>query len=60
MVDQSSRVGNDYWQTDYDFSKKTYTMTFNPMLGDVSGDTLKLREFPQVMNGFKTHELSVA
>jgi hypothetical protein len=45
MVDQSSRIGNDYWQTDYDFSTKTYTMTFNPVLGDVWETTLKLKKF---------------
>lgn len=45
MVDQSSKVGNDYWQTDYDFSTKTYTMTFNPMLGDVGSTTWKLKRF---------------
>jgi hypothetical protein len=33
MLDQSSKVGNDYWQTEFDFKRLTYTMTFNPMLG---------------------------
>jgi hypothetical protein len=45
MLDQSSKVGNDYWQTDYDFSTKTYTMTFNPMLGDVGTTKWKLKKF---------------
>lgn len=45
MLDQSSRVGNDYWQTDYDFSTQTYTMTFNPMLGDVMETTWRLKRF---------------
>ena len=43
MLDQSSDVGNDYWQTDYNFSTSTYTMTFNPMLGDVWSTTWRLK-----------------
>jgi hypothetical protein len=34
LLDQSSKVGNDYWQTEFDFKTMTYIMTFNPMLGD--------------------------
>jgi hypothetical protein len=34
MVDQSTHEDkNDYWQTDYDFSTSSYTMTFNPKMG---------------------------
>lgn len=45
LMDQSTHAdGNDYWQTDYDFATKTYTMTFTPMLGPEFATAWKLKK----------------
>jgi hypothetical protein len=43
LLDQTGTADNDYWQTDFDFAMQTFTITFNPMLGDENETTWRLK-----------------